>query len=41
MDRIRAALGEQKASYYGVSYGSYLGAVPPQTQQKAAAQPAP
>jgi len=26
MDRIRAALGEQKISYYGVSYGSYLGA---------------
>ncbi len=27
MDRIRAALGEQRVSYYGVSYGSYLGAV--------------
>ncbi|SEF36655.1 TAP-like protein [Amycolatopsis pretoriensis] len=27
MDRIRAALGEPKLSYYGVSYGSYLGAV--------------
>lgn len=27
MDRIRAALGEQKLSYYGISYGSYLGAV--------------
>jgi pimeloyl-ACP methyl ester carboxylesterase len=26
MDRIRAALGERKISYYGVSYGSYLGA---------------
>jgi pimeloyl-ACP methyl ester carboxylesterase len=27
MDRIRAALGERKASYLGYSYGSYLGAV--------------
>ncbi|MFJ7211976.1 alpha/beta hydrolase [Amycolatopsis sp. NPDC098790] len=27
MDRIRVALGEPKLSYYGVSYGSYLGAV--------------
>ncbi|PWW61910.1 alpha/beta hydrolase [Actinokineospora spheciospongiae] len=27
MDRIRAALGEPKTSYYGGSYGSYLGAV--------------
>ena len=27
MDRIRAALGERKASYFGYSYGSYLGAV--------------
>ncbi|MFK0248027.1 alpha/beta hydrolase [Amycolatopsis azurea] len=27
MDRIREALGEEKLSYYGVSYGSYLGAV--------------
>ncbi|MEV6911671.1 alpha/beta hydrolase [Amycolatopsis sp. NPDC051071] len=27
MDRIREALGERKISYYGVSYGSYLGAV--------------
>lgn len=27
MDRIRAALGEPRVSYYGVSYGSYLGAV--------------
>ena len=27
MDRIRAALGEPKVSYYGVSYGTYLGAV--------------
>ncbi|MFD3563816.1 alpha/beta hydrolase [Streptomyces sp. NPDC058686] len=27
MDRIRAALGEPKASYFGTSYGSYLGAV--------------
>ncbi|WP_433696917.1 alpha/beta hydrolase [Nocardiopsis sp. CA-288880] len=26
MDRIRAALGEEKASYFGVSYGSALGA---------------
>jgi pimeloyl-ACP methyl ester carboxylesterase len=26
LDRIREALGEQKISYYGVSYGSYLGA---------------
>ncbi|MFD8694856.1 alpha/beta hydrolase [Kitasatospora purpeofusca] len=26
MDRIRAALGESKASYFGTSYGSYLGA---------------
>ncbi|WP_460658590.1 alpha/beta fold hydrolase, partial [Kribbella italica] len=27
MDRIREALGEQKISYFGGSYGSYLGAV--------------
>ncbi|MGW6273950.1 alpha/beta hydrolase [Streptomyces sp. NPDC055060] len=27
MDRIRAALGEEKLSYLGASYGSYLGAV--------------
>ncbi|MGW3287998.1 alpha/beta hydrolase, partial [Streptomyces sp. NPDC001002] len=27
MDRIRAALGEPKTSYFGSSYGSYLGAV--------------
>ncbi|MFJ9211317.1 alpha/beta hydrolase [Streptomyces sp. NPDC102264] len=27
MDRIRAALGESKLSYHGVSYGTYLGAV--------------
>jgi pimeloyl-ACP methyl ester carboxylesterase len=27
MDRIRAALGERKLSYYGISYGTYLGAV--------------
>ncbi|TJZ44584.1 alpha/beta hydrolase [Streptomyces piniterrae] len=27
MDRIRAALKERRISYYGVSYGSYLGAV--------------
>ncbi|QUQ70529.1 alpha/beta hydrolase [Kutzneria sp. CA-103260] len=27
MDRIRAALGEQQISYYGTSYGTYLGAV--------------
>lgn len=27
MDRIRAALGEPKVSYYGDSYGTYLGAV--------------
>ncbi|QIB47980.1 alpha/beta hydrolase [Streptomyces aureoverticillatus] len=27
MDRIRAALGEPRASYFGTSYGSYLGAV--------------
>ncbi|HEY3481697.1 MAG TPA: alpha/beta hydrolase [Streptomyces sp.] len=26
LDRIREALGEKKISYYGVSYGSYLGA---------------
>lgn len=26
LDRIREALGENKISYYGVSYGSYLGA---------------
>ncbi|RDI42004.1 alpha/beta hydrolase [Nocardia mexicana] len=26
LDRIRAALGEEKASYYGASYGSALGA---------------
>lgn len=27
LDRVRAALGEKKASYLGVSYGTYLGAV--------------
>ncbi|MFC5214112.1 alpha/beta hydrolase [Streptomyces coerulescens] len=27
MDRIRAALGEPRVSYFGSSYGSYLGAV--------------
>ncbi|MGC4938633.1 alpha/beta hydrolase [Kribbella sp. DT2] len=27
LDRVRAALGEKKASYLGASYGSYLGAV--------------
>jgi len=27
MDRIRAALGARTISYYGISYGSYLGAV--------------
>ncbi|MFI6734902.1 alpha/beta hydrolase [Nonomuraea sp. NPDC050451] len=27
MDRIRAALGEPKLSYYGISYGTYLGSV--------------
>ncbi|MGC4938635.1 alpha/beta hydrolase [Kribbella sp. DT2] len=27
LDRVRAALGEEKASYLGLSYGSYLGAV--------------
>ncbi|MFI9552808.1 alpha/beta hydrolase [Nonomuraea endophytica] len=27
MDRIRAVLGEPKLSYYGISYGTYLGAV--------------
>jgi pimeloyl-ACP methyl ester carboxylesterase len=27
MDRIRAALGQPKISYYGLSYGTYLGAV--------------
>jgi len=27
MDRIRVALGERTLSYYGVSYGTYLGAV--------------
>jgi pimeloyl-ACP methyl ester carboxylesterase len=27
MDRIRAALGERTLSYYGTSYGTYLGAV--------------
>lgn len=27
LDRLRAALGESKASYLGASYGSYLGAV--------------
>lgn len=26
MDLVRAALGQQKINYYGVSYGSYLGA---------------
>lgn len=27
MDSIRAALGEKKISYFGISYGTYLGAV--------------
>lgn len=27
MDRIRAALGEEKVSYFGISYGTYLGVV--------------
>lgn len=27
LDRVREALGEQKASYFGHSYGSYLGSV--------------
>ncbi|GAA1955289.1 alpha/beta hydrolase [Amycolatopsis minnesotensis] len=27
MDRVRAALGEPKASYFGISYGTYLGSV--------------
>ncbi|WP_218040527.1 alpha/beta fold hydrolase [Actinomadura sp. WMMB 499] len=27
LDRVRAALGEPKASYLGISYGTYLGAV--------------
>ncbi|MEU5696513.1 alpha/beta hydrolase [Actinosynnema sp. NPDC020468] len=27
MDAVRAALGEPKVSYYGVSYGTYLGSV--------------
>jgi pimeloyl-ACP methyl ester carboxylesterase len=27
MDALRAALGEQKINFYGVSYGTYLGAV--------------
>ena len=27
LDRVRAALGEPTASYFGVSYGTYLGAV--------------
>ncbi|MFI6349643.1 alpha/beta hydrolase [Streptomyces sp. NPDC050560] len=27
MDRVRAALGEEKISYFGQSYGSYLGSV--------------
>ncbi|MBP2472170.1 pimeloyl-ACP methyl ester carboxylesterase [Crossiella equi] len=27
LDRVRAALGEAKASYFGISYGTYLGAV--------------
>ncbi len=27
MDSIRAALGQQKISYYGISYGTYLGQV--------------
>ncbi|MFF3441468.1 alpha/beta hydrolase [Streptosporangium sp. NPDC002721] len=27
VDRIRAALGEPKLSYFGISYGTYLGAV--------------
>ncbi|MET1072529.1 MAG: alpha/beta hydrolase [Umezawaea sp.] len=27
LDRVRVALGEEKASYFGISYGTYLGAV--------------
>ncbi len=27
LDQVRQALGEAKASYYGISYGTYLGAV--------------
>ncbi|KOG30997.1 hypothetical protein ADK38_48080, partial [Streptomyces varsoviensis] len=27
MDLLRAVLGERKTSYFGVSYGTYLGAV--------------
>ena len=27
LDRVRQALGEKKVSYYGISYGTYLGAV--------------
>jgi pimeloyl-ACP methyl ester carboxylesterase len=27
LDRVRAALGEATASYYGISYGTYLGSV--------------
>ncbi|GAA4823166.1 alpha/beta hydrolase [Streptomyces ziwulingensis] len=27
MDRVREALGESKISYYGISYGTYLGSV--------------
>jgi pimeloyl-ACP methyl ester carboxylesterase len=27
MDRVRAALGERKVSYFGISYGTYLGSV--------------
>lgn len=27
MDRVRAALGEETVSYFGISYGTYLGAV--------------
>lgn len=27
LDLVRQALGEEKASYYGISYGTYLGAV--------------
>ncbi|MFC7641691.1 hypothetical protein ACFQX6_12345 [Streptosporangium lutulentum] len=29
LDRIRAALGEEKASFFGLSYGSALGAATP------------
>lgn len=27
MDQVRAALGEEKVSYFGISYGTYLGSV--------------